>query len=220
MLRYVIQHLGEGVKSGQNLMAIYHLQQMTVRRFMEVWRKNKADAMKSARERREELREKFLAPRKRTLQAQWQLQVDLGKLALLESMEQFELFLRQIRLQGTIIVAGKLKKLQDLIRERPEVVHKKLIDRNAETRWMAIQVVAIKRYPFQSALINRLNDSDNSVRQAARQALIRVSRGNDFGPKIKAGTSERQLAISKWKHWWSLQDSNPRHQLLRSAERP
>ena len=220
MLRHVIQHLGEGVKPGPNLWVISDLQQTAVRRFMEVWRKNKTDALKSARQRREELREKILAPRRKALQAQWQLQVDLAKLAALERMEQLELFLRQIRLQGTIIVAGKLKKLQDLIRAEPYILHKKLLDRNPETRWMAIQVVGIKRYPFQSALIARLEDSDNAVRQAARQALIRVSRGNDFGPKIKASKSEREQAISKWKHWWSLQDSNPRQQLLRLADRP
>jgi hypothetical protein len=157
---------------------------------------------------------------RRISSAKLQLQLDLEKIARLERMEQFELFLRQIHLQGVIIVTGKLKRLGDMARQKPETVHKKLIDNDAETRWMAVQVVGMKRYPFQSSLIDRLDDSDNSVRQAARQALIRVSRSNDFGPKTKASKSEREKAASQWKQWWSLQDSNPRNQLLGVVERP
>ncbi len=146
---------------------------------------------------------------KRLATARWQLQLDLEKLAILERAEQLELFLRHIHLQGTIIVVGKLKRLRDLAREPSQVLRRKMKDIDAETRWMAIQIVGSKRYPLEKDLITRLSDRDNSVRQAARLALIRVSRGNDFGPAIHAGPRERETAIARWRQWWALQDSNP-----------
>jgi hypothetical protein len=90
---------------------------------------------------------------------------------------------------------------------------------NDELRWMAIQVVGIKRYPLERDLIDQLSDSKHAVRQAARAALVRISRGNDFGPRLKAGKSERKQAVQEWERWWSLQDNNPRRALLRVTER-
>jgi hypothetical protein len=151
---------------------------------------------------------------------EFQLMVFFREIRRQRQMAQVELFLRQLHLQGTIIVAGKLKKLQDISRQSPEEVRQKLTHPEAETRWMAIQVMASKRYPMETDLIGRLGDRDNAVRQAARLALIRISRGNDFGPALKASNSEREKAISRWKQWWSLQDSHPRRQFLRLSERP
>jgi hypothetical protein len=131
-----------------------------------------------------------------------------------KKVEDVELTIRQLAFRRIVIVAGKLKHLKDLALENPHDLRMKLKDKDVETRWMAIQVVGIKRYPYQSDLIDRLSDPDNSVRQAARQALIRISRGNDFGPAIKANKAERQRAVSRWKQWWALQDSHPRRQLL------
>jgi len=135
-----------------------------------------------------------------------------------KKVEDVELTIRQLAFRRIIIVAGKLKRLKDLALEDPHDLRMKLNDKDVETRWMAIQVVGIKRYPYQSDLIDRLSDSDNSVRQAARQALIYISRGNDFGPPVRATEADRQRAISRWKQWWSLQDSHPRRQLLRLTD--
>jgi hypothetical protein len=138
----------------------------------------------------------------------------------LRQIEQYQLFLRLLQLRGTILVTGKLKRLKDLFQASPAALKDKMKDSDLETRWMAIQVVGTKRLPFQNELIERLNDRSYAVRQATRKALIRISRGNDFGPGPKATKAENVKAISKWKTWWSLQDSNTRQQSLRLVERP
>ncbi len=215
----MINNLGKGVqRNSGNWVIIVRLQQLAVQRFIFVWQLYRIAPRMNWLKSREESRQQMLDNRRTLLQSQGQLLLEMDKLAQLKNMEQLELFLRHIRLQGAILVAGKLKKLQDLAQERPEVLRRRLTDKNAETRWMAVQVVGIHRYPYQADLVALLSDPDNSVRQAARQALVRVSRGNDFGPAIKAGQSEREKAIGRWKHWWSLQDSNPRRQLLRLTD--
>jgi hypothetical protein len=149
-----------------------------------------------------------------------QLQLNMQKLAQLEALEQFDLFLRQIQLQGIIIVTGKLQKMKDLAGQSKEMLARKMSDADDETRWMAIQIVSAKRYHLEGALLKRLGDAKSAVRQAARQALIRLSRGNDFGPTTEATSKERARAVDKWKRWWSLQDSNPRRRIVPVAERP
>jgi hypothetical protein len=215
VLKYAVIHLGEGVRPGsQNKGMIIGLRQHALHRYYAVIREAMDPRLRKQKIFRDIIQwqqEKF----KRLATARWQLQLDLEKLATLEKTEQLELFLRHIHLQGTIIVGGKLKRLRDMARETPDVLRRKMKDINAETRWMAIQVVGIKLYPLEKDLITRLKDRDNSVRQAARLALIRISRGNDFGPAVKAGASEREKAIARWRQWWSLQDSNPRQQIPR-----
>ena len=149
---------------------------------------------------------------------EYELLANLGEINRQRQLARVDLILRQLHLQGTIIVAGKLKKLRDISRVSPEEVRKKLTHPETETRWMAIQVVGSKRYPMVTDLIARLSDRDNAVRQAARQALIRLSRGNDFGPALKASKAEREKAVGRWKEWWALQDSHPRRQLLRLTD--
>ena len=54
-------------------------------------------------------------------------------------------------------------------------------------------------------MIDLLGDSDTEVRAAARDALVRLSRGQDFGPSPDAPTSEREQAQQKWRDWWARQ---------------
>jgi hypothetical protein len=232
LLKYAVTHLGEGVDPKSiNWRTIVNSQQLALQRYLTVLREQtdprirKQKLLSAMAQRRAELigrRDEQIRKRQEKisglLQTRYQLQLDLAKLARLEKMEQFELFLHQIHLQGTIIVVGKLKRLHDLARVSPEGLRSKLSDQNPEMRWMAIQVAGVKRYPMESDLIGLLSDQDNSVRQAARQALIRISRGNDFGPAVKANKTERQRSISRWKQWWALQDSHPRRQLLRLTD--
>jgi len=49
------------------------------------------------------------------------------------------------------------------------------------------------------------------VREAARQALVRLSRGTDFGPAPNAKPADRDKAIQKWRDWWAMQDDNPKN---------
>jgi hypothetical protein len=56
-------------------------------------------------------------------------------------------------------------------------------------------------------LIDLLSDEESKVREAAHNALVRLSRGKDFGPKPDANESARTLAIKKWRDWWAKQAS-------------
>jgi hypothetical protein len=94
-----------------------------------------------------------------------------------------------------------------------------MTDPNLETRWMAIEVMGTRWLPFQKELIAQLSDTNQAIRQAARKALVRLSRGNDFGPDPKATTTERARAVRRWEQWWAVQDNNPRRHVLRVTER-
>ena len=52
-----------------------------------------------------------------------------------------------------------------------------------------------------------LEDRDPEVRLAARQALVQISKGSDFGPERDASEADRADAIAKWKAWWAKQGS-------------
>jgi hypothetical protein len=50
-----------------------------------------------------------------------------------------------------------------------------------------------------------LTDREAEVRQAAHQALVQLSKGQDFGPSAGASETERSAAIQQWRVWWSKQ---------------
>lgn len=86
-------------------------------------------------------------------------------------------------------------------------VKKKLKDERPEIRAAAAKVAGNKMLRFGTELIDLLKDGDDYMRQAARQALIQISRGADFGPKSDAGEADRAAAIENWRAWWAKQDS-------------
>jgi HEAT repeat protein len=94
----------------------------------------------------------------------------------------------------------------DLAQEGPEVVAEKLKDEDPFIRWLAVQVVGKKRYHRESDLIDLLEDPHVHVRQAANQALVRLSRGNDFGPPGIATADQWAASRQAWRSWLNLQD--------------
>jgi hypothetical protein len=98
-----------------------------------------------------------------------------------------------------------LKVLQKESRDTPDVLRGKLRDENPLSRRVAIQVIASRRLPLETDLIARLDDPDVGVQQMARQTLVLLGRGTDFGPVAKAGKAERAKAIQKWTEWLALQ---------------
>src|SRR5262249_5121566 len=198
LLKYTIRTVGAGVTADSiNWPIVIRVQQLAVSRYLELH-------LPPA------LRPLFRLKSKIQQQAEYALAMDLRQVARLEKMEQFELFLRSLARQRIEILYGKLKKMKDLASLSPEDLKKKMSDKDLETQWMAIQVVGAKRYPLVSELIERLAHDNRDIRQAARKALIRISRANDFGPGPKATKAEKAQAIRKWQSWWSLQDSNPK----------
>ncbi len=84
-----------------------------------------------------------------------------------------------------------------------------LSHRLADARLAALYVVAQKRLHCEDALIERLVDPDSRVTQLARQCLIRLARGTDFGPPPVADAADLVRSQARWKKWWQQQDRNP-----------
>jgi hypothetical protein len=72
-------------------------------------------------------------------------------------------------------------------------------------RAAAVKVVGSKKLPLGTELIGLLNDREPAVQQAARQALVQLSKGRDYGPEPTAGASERAEATRRWQSWWATQ---------------
>jgi hypothetical protein len=81
----------------------------------------------------------------------------------------------------------------------------RLADEQAAVRLAAVRGVAAKFPALAPAVIDLLGDSDAEVRAAAREALVRLSRGQDFGPSPDAPTAEREQAQQKWRDWFARQ---------------
>jgi len=95
--------------------------------------------------------------------------------------------------------------LRELAKEDNVVIANKLLDPEPTTRWLAVQIAGKKRLPLEHNLINLLADRHPLVRQAAHDALFRLSRGTNFGPDAK-GTA-KQIASSQraWREWLAIQ---------------
>jgi hypothetical protein len=115
---------------------------------------------------------------------------------------------------GTAAAASYDKDVQDLARglllrslgrEGAPVVKDKLKDDRAEVRIAAAKTAGQKGLHVEGELIEALADEDGGVREAARQALVRLSKGADYGPAPNAGKDERAEAVKKWSAWWAQQ---------------
>jgi HEAT repeat protein len=129
-----------------------------------------------------------------------QVTFDLLQLELELQLQQ-QLALRLALLQKLDLLVRRLSDLPG-----PEL-RSKLTDDNPEVRWAAAQVIGRRRLPLQPELIARLDDRDPDVRQSARQALVRLSRGTDFGPLPDAPRRLRRHAVDRWRTWLALQDA-------------
>jgi hypothetical protein len=90
-------------------------------------------------------------------------------------------------------------------RQKPDEVKEKLKDEEPEVRKAATRVVAAKMPALTSDLIDLLTDGEADVRQAAHTALVRLAKGEDFGPDEKATPEQRGAAQAKWREWWKRQ---------------
>jgi hypothetical protein len=98
------------------------------------------------------------------------------------------------------------EELRQLAEEGTDAIALKLHDEQPLVRWLAVQVAGRQRLPLEGYLIDLLSDPAPLVRDAARQALIRLSRGNDFGPPRNATAAQVAEAVRAWRQWYDLQD--------------
>jgi len=89
-----------------------------------------------------------------------------------------------------------------LARQTPEVIKEKLGDELAEVRRAAVRVVVNRMPRLAGELIDVLADGQAEVRAAAHDALVKLSRGEDFGPPADAGKERIAEAQEKWRSWW------------------
>jgi hypothetical protein len=127
---------------------------------------------------------------------------------------QFEALMREQAKQAEILT----KKVRELLKEDAQVIAEKLKDQQPMVRWLAALVAGRKRLHLEAELIDRLSDSYPQVREAAREALIRLSRGNDFGPLPKATAQQIAQSVQAWQQWLSLQD--PPERIPEYLDRP
>jgi hypothetical protein len=94
-----------------------------------------------------------------------------------------------------------------LMRQPQAAVKKYLKDEQPEVRQAAARVVAAKMPDLGRDVIDLLDDDNAPVRAAARQALVFLSRGEDFGPESSADKKDRAEAQKKWRAWWDSRSS-------------
>jgi len=76
-----------------------------------------------------------------------------------------------------------------------------------EVRLAVVFVIGTRKLPWGAELIDALDDAAPKVQQLARQALIQLSGGQDFGPANSASATARAQAVKAWRHWWKGQSS-------------
>ena len=72
----------------------------------------------------------------------------------------------------------------------------------ANVRWAAARLTAARGQPLVDELAALLVDPDEDVRHEAHEALMRISRGEDYGPLDDTNLQERQEAKERWREWW------------------
>ncbi len=85
-------------------------------------------------------------------------------------------------------------------RQTPDVIRAKLADDDAEIRKASIRV-AVRKPELVGDVIARLDDARTDVREEAHGSLVKLAKGQDFGPRGDADAAERQKAQERWRTW-------------------
>jgi hypothetical protein len=89
-----------------------------------------------------------------------------------------------------------------LSRQTEAVVKEKLHDELIEVRLSALRVIAGRMPRLAGELIDLLDDDKDEILAAAHAALVKLSRGQDFGPVADADKETIAEAQAKWRTWW------------------
>ncbi|HTU17034.1 MAG TPA: hypothetical protein VMG10_03160 [Gemmataceae bacterium] len=89
-----------------------------------------------------------------------------------------------------------------LARQGEKIVKEKLGDELIEVRLAAMRVIASRMPRLGGELIDLLGDDKEEIRGAAHTALVKLSRGLDYGPSADAEKEKIAAAQQKWRSWW------------------
>jgi hypothetical protein len=92
-----------------------------------------------------------------------------------------------------------------LARQTASGIKARLTHDRAEVRAAAARAVGARKLRYGTELIELLTDAEVEVRGAARQALVRLSGGQDYGPQPGASDEEVRTAVGRWRDWWAGQ---------------
>ena len=81
----------------------------------------------------------------------------------------------------------------------------KLKDDRTEVKIAAARAAGTRSLRLAEPLIDLLSDSDDAVCRAAHDALKRIGKDQDFGPRSDADPAARKQAIQKWRAWLKAQ---------------
>lgn len=104
-----------------------------------------------------------------------------------------------------------------LVSAEPKELRQHIASKDTLFRFLTIRVVGIRHVHLEADLIQRLNDPDPAVSDAAHTALVRVARGTDFGPAPRGSQRGIERSVEKWKQWLSLQESAAPEKLAKDA---
>src|SRR6185437_8136301 len=137
--------------------------------------------------------------------------VELSKYVQQEEFAQFQR-------ERAALVRDKIQSLRALSHQQREVLRAQLRDAEPSARLEAIVAVDLARSHMEADLIERLNDQDADIRQAARRALVHLARGTDFGPRPGASKRSRLKVQQRWLDWLALQDDNSQSAALKPGQ--
>ena len=90
-------------------------------------------------------------------------------------------------------------------KQAPELLKGLLTNPRRDVKIATAHIVGQKKLRHGAELIALLEDGDDNVRQAGRQALVQLSGGIDHGPSPDASFTERETAVERWRAWWKKQ---------------
>jgi ribosomal protein L11 methylase PrmA len=218
---YVLKNLGVGVQTNSHFWdTLHNTRQDTLNALVDLI--SGRSVMKQRLEQKKQLGKLHPAVRAKLLasmqaaenkfKAQQQMVAQVRQQQELNRMlkAQFEEMVKQSQLMQQKWNELLEQKLREMLGEDEAVIARKLRDEQPLTRWVAAQLAGRQRLHLEKELIELLTDPAPPVRQAARAALVRLSRGNDFGPLPTATATQTAQSVRAWRQWHSLQDSPER----------
>ncbi len=108
-------------------------------------------------------------------------------------------------LEGAMQTRARARLVERLTRLADGELRERLHDENTEMRWAAARAAERRKAKVLIPdLLGLLSDRDDAVVQAARWALVALTK-QDLGPQPDATPAQRKQAADRWNDWWKTQ---------------